>query len=254
MASDVAETAKSDGNDAQTSLLDLRPKIKAPILERRLSSTTVTPEHFLNWDPRVFIKGKIWKSVSFPPGRDITDNELFMFVAVLFFVDKNLRKDEPRVWNELRAAWDAKFGVDSDEAVGWGDRRYGQLLWGGELGDGDKFVTVMRPYTGPPERHGKPRPVPAWPGISLDLAISGECQSYGPVAENWMKDCLRYYRPPIDSLKKLFKIRGDMRLEGPRWWRPEAHHDGGVSWMPERYWGKEEDSVEEDGEDEADDL
>ena len=69
-----------------------------------------------------------------------------------------------------------------------------------------------------------------------------------------MKDCLRYYRPPIDSLKKLLKTRAAMRLEGPRWWRQEPHHDGGVLWMPERYWGKEEDSDEEDGEDEEDDL
>jgi hypothetical protein len=88
-----------------------------------------------------------------------------MFVAVLFFVDKNLQKDEPRVWNELRAAWDAKFDVDSDEGVGWDNQRYGQLLWGAELGDAQKQVTVVRTYMCRHESHGKPRQVHAWPGI-----------------------------------------------------------------------------------------
>jgi len=244
MASDVTKehNAKSDCNGALTSLLDCRSRILDPLPEGRLSSTRVTRAHFLDWDPRVFTKGNIWNSVSFPPGRDITDNESFMFVAVLFFVDKNLRRDEPRVWNELRTAWDAKFGVDPDEGVTWENQRYGQLLWGGEFGDAQKQVTVVRPYMGPPESHGKPRQVHAWPGIALDLAIGGESDSFNSVEDNWLKDCLRYYRPPIDSLEKLRKVRRDMRVfEGPRWWRPEQHHDGGVLWMPEEFWGMKED-------------
>ena len=50
--------------------------------------------------------GPIWQSVSFPLDRDITDNEIYLFVVVLFFVDKNLLDGEPRVWNQLNAAWD----------------------------------------------------------------------------------------------------------------------------------------------------
>ena len=51
--------------------------------------------------------GPIWQSVSFPLDRDIADNEIYLVVAVLFFVEMNLRDGEPRVWNELNAACDA---------------------------------------------------------------------------------------------------------------------------------------------------
>ena len=61
----------------------------------------------------VCVQGPLWQSVtvSIPPDRDITDSEVYLFVVVLFFVDKNLRDGEPRVWRELNAAWDAQFGL-----------------------------------------------------------------------------------------------------------------------------------------------
>ena len=61
----------------------------------------------------VCVQGPLWQSVtvSIPPDRDITDSEVYLFVVVLFFVDKNLRDGEPRVWRELNAAWDAQLGL-----------------------------------------------------------------------------------------------------------------------------------------------
>ena len=38
----------------------------------------------------MFMAGPIWQNVSFPPEGDITDSKIYLFVAVLFFVDKNL--------------------------------------------------------------------------------------------------------------------------------------------------------------------
>ena len=49
-----------------------RPNI---VREVRLSSTRVCRQHFLQWDPQVFMPGPIWQSVSFPPDRDITDSD-----------------------------------------------------------------------------------------------------------------------------------------------------------------------------------
>ena len=72
--------------------------------EVRLSSTRVCRQHFVQWDLQVFMPRPIWQSVSFPPDRDITDTESYLFVAVLFFVDKNLQDREPRVWRELNVA------------------------------------------------------------------------------------------------------------------------------------------------------
>ena len=74
-----------------------------------------------------------------------------------------------------------------------------------------------------------------WPGMHFDFAISYESDLLGPGEENRLKDCLRYYRQPIDSLEKLLEVRGEMNLEGPRWWREPEH--GGIVWMPRRYWG-----------------
>ena len=64
--------------------------------------------------------GPIWQSVSFPPDRDITDSEIYLIVAVLFFVDKNLRDGEPRVRRELNPAWDEKFGLPPGGATNMG--------------------------------------------------------------------------------------------------------------------------------------
>ena len=85
-----------------------RPNI---VREVRLSSTRVCRQHFVPWDPQVFMLGPIWQSVSFPSDCGITHIEIYLFVAVLFFVDKNLRDGEPLVWRELNAALDAKFGL-----------------------------------------------------------------------------------------------------------------------------------------------
>ena len=72
--------------------------------------------------------GPIWQSVSFPPDRDITDSEIYLIVAVLFFVDKNLRDGEPRVRRELNPAWDEKFGLPPGGRPTWVYQRYGSLL------------------------------------------------------------------------------------------------------------------------------
>ena len=55
-----------------------------------------------------------------------------------------------------------------------------------------------------------------WPGMHFDFAISYESDLLGPGEENRLKDCLRYYRQPIDSLEKLLEVRAEMNLEGPR--------------------------------------
>ena len=65
--------------------------------------------------------GPIWESVYFPPDCDSTDSKIYLFVAVLFFVDKNLRDGKPRVWRELNAAWDAKFGLPAGGRPTWDD-------------------------------------------------------------------------------------------------------------------------------------
>ena len=58
-----------------------------------------------------------------------------------------------------------------------------------------------------------------WPGTPFEFAISGESELLGPGEENRLKDCLRYYRPPIDCSERLLEIRGNMPVEGPRCWR-----------------------------------
>ena len=55
--------------------LQYRPRI---VPERRLSSTRVCRQHFLQWDPQVFMLGLIWQSVSFPPDRDVTDSDVYL--------------------------------------------------------------------------------------------------------------------------------------------------------------------------------
>ena len=154
--------------------------------------------------------GPIWQSVSFPPDRDITDTEFYLFVAVLFFVDKNLRDGEPRVWNELNAAWDAKFGLATGGRPTWDDQRYGSLVLGGFIGDGGVNATVqsMVDPTQTVSMHIRP-------GLSLDLAISGECDLLGYWEEQWLKDCLSRYssEEPIDSLEKLHDVRARMNSE-----------------------------------------
>ena len=37
---------------------------------------------------KVFMPGRIWNSVLFPPDHDITDSSIYLFVAVLFYVDQ----------------------------------------------------------------------------------------------------------------------------------------------------------------------
>ena len=72
------------------------------------------------------------------------------------------------------------------------------------------------------------------PGLSLDLAISGECDLLGYLEENWLKDCLSRYEAPLDSLEKLHEARAWIKTEGPRWWREPGN--GGIVWMSSEFW------------------
>ncbi len=98
---------------------DLRMYIDLPSMvpEIRLPREAVTRQHFLQWHPRVFERGDVWNTVSFLLDGNITANKIYLFVAVLFSVDNEMRTGEPRVWRELIAAWDATFGL----AAGSGD-------------------------------------------------------------------------------------------------------------------------------------
>ena len=141
----------------------------------------------------------------------ILQTVIFISLSVLFYVDKTLRDGEPRVWKELNAAWDAKFSCLPGGRPEWDGQRYGSILFGGELGDGTQMLTVQS-MADPPQTVR----THIWPGMSFDFAISGESEVLGPGEENWLKDCLRFYRPPIDSLEKLLEVRAEMNLEGPR--------------------------------------
>jgi hypothetical protein len=107
----------------------------------------VTRQHFLQWHPRVFRPGSIWSTVSFLPDGKITDNEIYLFVAVLFSVDNKMLAGEPRIWRKLIAAWDATFGLAAGELQpNVDERRYGSLT----------------------------DPAIGWPGNSLDYTLSGK--------------------------------------------------------------------------------
>jgi hypothetical protein len=180
--------------------------LPAKVPDVSLTNERVTREHFLQWDPQVFMPGSIWRTVSFPPQQDITDSDIFLFVAVVFFVDKKMRDGEPRVWSELVAAWDAQF-VKAGEPD-FNDRKYGPLI--------------------------RPPGDSKWPQIPLDLAISGECEFLTHAESAWLTDCLYYYKS-VASLEALHDVRDHMVTEGPRWWRkPE---NGRLAWMPRRFWG-----------------
>ena len=100
-----------------------------------------------------------------------------------------MREGEPRVWRELIAASDAKFGLASGELrPNVNKRRYGSL-----------FGTHT------------------WSTLPLDYAISGECHLCTRGEERWLKDCLNHYDAMIDSLDKLHDTRECMVTEGPRW-------------------------------------
>jgi hypothetical protein len=175
--------------------------------EIALTSDRVTPEHFLQWDPQVFLPGPIWNSVLFPPGRAVTESEIYLFVAVIFFVNNKMRDGEPRVWRELIQAWNSTFCLAPGESrpnVSAG--RYGSLL-------------------------GQEHP---WTEQALDCAISGESGLLTRGEENWLKDCLRYY-VSLDSMEKVLEVRESMVTEGPRWWR--SPDNGDIVWIPKRYWG-----------------
>ena len=72
--------------------------------EARLSSMRFCRQNFVQWDPKVFMLGPVWPSFSFPQERDITGSEIYVFVALLFFLDKNLMDGEPFFWRELNAS------------------------------------------------------------------------------------------------------------------------------------------------------
>ena len=73
------------------------------------------------------------------------------------------------------------------------------------------------------------------PGLSLDLAISEECNLLGYREDNQLKDCLSLYEAQLDSLEKLHEARPWMNTEGPRWWREPGN--GGIVLMPSEFWG-----------------
>ena len=172
----------------------------------------VTRQHFLQWDPRVFCPGSIWRTVSFL-GK-ITDYEHFLFVAVVFSVDKRMQEGEPRVWKELSAAWDAAFNLAPGERrPNVAERRYGSLT---------VFDTALE-----------------WSGYALLFALDGESCNLSREEHSWLKDCLYRYDGMIDSLEKLRYVRGRMLTEGPRWWRASGPVTvgGELHWMPKRFWG-----------------
>jgi hypothetical protein len=174
-----------------------------------LPKNVVNRQHFLQWHPRVFQRGNVWNTVSFLPDGNITANEIYLFVAVLFFVDTKMRDGEPRVWRELIAAWDATFGLAAGELrPNVHERRYGSLT----------------------------DPAIGWSGNALDYALSGEACNLTRAEGYWLKDCQNYYHDvkEIDSLEKLHDVRECMVTEGPRWWRDDC---GELHWMPRRFWG-----------------
>jgi hypothetical protein len=154
----------------------------------------VSPQLFLQWDPRVFWPGSIWRTVSFLTDGKITDNENYLFVAVVFSVDNRMRKGEPRVWRELIAAWDATFGLAPGELrPNVDERRYGSLT----------VTDTTLDFS----------------GYSLEFALSGESCNLAREEHTWLKDCLYHYDVMIDSLEMLRYARERMVTEGPRWWR-----------------------------------
>ena len=96
---------------------DLRRYLALPrmVPEILLPENVVNRQHFLQWHPRVFERGNVWNTGSFLLDGNITANEIYLFVAVLFSVDNKMRDGEPRVWRELIAAWDATFGLAAGE-------------------------------------------------------------------------------------------------------------------------------------------
>ena len=131
----------------------------------------------------------IWQCVSFPPDRDIADSEVYLFVggivAVLFFVDKNLRYGEPRVWKELNAVWGSKFGLaPGGVAPGrptWDDDHNVSIVSGGFSGGRGIYATVQS-MVDPTQT----KSMHILPALSLDLAISGGCDLLGQEEENWL--------------------------------------------------------------------
>lgn len=72
-----------------------------------------------------------------------------------------------------------------------------------------------------------------FPGMPLELAIGGESDTLSDEEVDWLKDCLTYYRPPIESLEELHDVRERMRTEGPRWWVRPSTSD--IVWMPTQF-------------------
>ena len=193
---------------------DLRMYLDLPSMvpEIRLPRGAVTRQHFLQWHPRVFARGDVWNTISFLPDGNITANEIYLFVAVLFFVDNKMRIGEPRVWRELIAAWDATFGLAAGELrPNVDERRYGSLT----------------------------DPAIGWSGTALDYALSGETCNLTRAEHCWLKDCQYYYQDfkQIESLEELHDVRERMVTEGPRWWKDDC---GVLHWMPRRFWGANE--------------
>ena len=109
----------------------------------------------------------------------------------------------------------------------WDEQRCGSLLLGGFYGYGGVNATVQSMLV--PTQTVSMR---IWPGLPLDLAISGKCALLGCWEEQWLKDssCLSRYEAPIDALEKLHEVRTWMNSKGPMWWREPCN--GGIVWVP----------------------
>ena len=146
------------------------------------------------------MQGPIWESASFPPD---TGSNTYLFVAVLFFVDKNLRDRAPRVWGDLNVTCDSNSGCPLE------GNQYGMTRAMVPFYSGD--ITVMEvslqriidgrshsdcEYSNLAQTSYGPR---HWP------RLAGECYLLGYWEEHWLKDCSRY-DVLIDSLEKLYEV------------------------------------------------
>jgi hypothetical protein len=65
----------------------------------------VTLSKFLNWDPQMFSNGRHWREVHFPYDECMTNNILYLPVAVVMLKDPKLRTNNFVLWAELKDAW-----------------------------------------------------------------------------------------------------------------------------------------------------
>ena len=113
------------------------------------------------------MQGPIWESASFPPD---TGSNTYLFVAVLFFVDKNLRDRAPRVWGDLNVTCDSNSGCPL-EGNQYGMTRAMVPFYSGDF----TVMEVSMPLVDPTLTAS----MRIWPGLLLDLAMSDQCNLLG---------------------------------------------------------------------------